>query len=344
MQQQPLVSVTDPGSTGFLVPVYLLLYHTPEVKKQVFELDLKALGADPNSKEYKILAALQDLFVQIHNHTVEKVDHSQLSELLGFKQTGFNQQGDCLENFMIIIDRIGVAFKFGSCFLFTLLNTMLCNECGAYREHPQQSNSIPISIRQTNNVAEGIRQFSSVENIDGYHCDQCKKSVMLDKGLKVGKVNQELIIVGQRFELNYETFIMQKIHKKHDFPMILDINSLTKQNKDDPLELYAVLAHKGEQNQGSFELLVRDILSESRVKAEPEETDQATLAEVTAANRHVYSGWFRFRDDHVQAVPASYLKSLQGNGESKLSYYFLLYRLASLNVNNAALSKLTASV
>ncbi len=347
MQQQPLVSLADPGSTAYLVPVYLLLYHTPEVKRQVFVLDLQALGADPNSNEFKILAALKELFLHIHQHTADKVDHSQLSGLLGYQQTGFNQQGDCLENFLIVIDRIAAAFKkvgfpeeFASCYLFTLLNTMLCNNCGSYKEKPQPSNTISLSIRQTQSVTEGIQQFCTVENIDDYHCSECKKSVKLDKGLKVGKVNQELILVGQRFEFDFDSMSMRKLHKKHEFPMILDIHPLTKQNKGDPLELYAVLAHKGEQNQGSFELVVRDILSSARDKSEPAETDAGTLAEITEANRHVYSGWFRFRDDQVQAVPASYLKTLQGDGVSKLSYYFLLYRLASQNSQNEALTNL----
>lgn len=63
--------------------------------------------------------------------------------------------------------------------------------------------------------------------ISDYMCDFCKQRVDVSKKTRISKSPHHLIIHLQRIDMNFETFVNEKLTNKHEFPTSFNLYPYT---------------------------------------------------------------------------------------------------------------------
>ena len=146
-------------------------------------------------------------------------------------------------------------------------NLFSCHECNQTKKVEDTFYSITLEVKNSKNLAESFNRYILGELISDYKCDFCGQKADVSKKTRISKVPQNLIIHLQRIDLNFQTFINQKLTSKHEFPMNFNIYPYTldyynKEQENDPnlvkehpnyqYELTGIICHIGNAEQGHY--------------------------------------------------------------------------------------------
>lgn len=82
-------------------------------------------------------------------------------------------------------------------------------------------------MKNSKTLSESFNRYILGELISDYKCDFCQKKVDVSKKTRISKVPHNLIIHLQRIDMNFETFINEKLTNKHEFPMNFNLYPYT---------------------------------------------------------------------------------------------------------------------
>jgi uncharacterized UBP type Zn finger protein len=82
-------------------------------------------------------------------------------------------------------------------------------------------------VKNSKTLSESFNRFILGEMISDYMCDFCKQKADVSKKTRISKSPHILIIHLQRIEMNFETFVNEKLTNKHEFPTTFNLYPYT---------------------------------------------------------------------------------------------------------------------
>lgn len=339
--KQAFCGFTNLGSTIYMDGIFQLLYFTPEFRKSILDINLGEIANKDRHKDISVVKETQELFRKMTNERGTVINHTALCKAIDMEETGENNPSDYIEQLHLFLDKIDTACKklqlpepSNSSFAFELDNQLICSRCRVVKSKIEQSITVPLSVKNTQNIYSSFEKFVTPELLDDWYCDNCRQKSEVSKGVLFNKFNKELLCGLTRFEFSYDTFQTQKIVTKHAFELSVDASDYSN-SEQDPMDLYAVVAHYSFPGGGHYSIYVRDVLEEAQESKESfSPTDKSYFEERvprTPQTEHLYRGWYQISDSTVKTATVQDLERLfQGQNCSTL----LAYRQRSLNTQN----------
>ncbi|SPQ99121.1 unnamed protein product (mitochondrion) [Plasmodiophora brassicae] len=191
-------------------------------------------------------------------------------------------QQDAQEFFNVLVDRIESALK-GSAHESLLKDTFgghLCNQmlcqggCNSVREQREEFSNVSLQVKGFRNLAESLDAYIAGEKLSGVNCDSCgTRSNTTFKRVVLDDLPNTLIFHLKRFELNFETFMNEKLNNRFEFPLRVNMEPYTKRALTPQLqsassegavpeqldyELAGVIIHIGTADAGHYYSYIRD--------------------------------------------------------------------------------------
>jgi ubiquitin carboxyl-terminal hydrolase 34 len=146
-------------------------------------------------------------------------------------------------------------------------NLFSCHACNQTKKVEESFYSITLEVKNSKNLSESFNRYILGELINDFQCDFCNKKADVSKKARISKAPHNLIIHLQRIDLNFETFVNEKLTNKHEFP--LDFNlypytldyfereqqndpNLSKENPYFQYELSGIVCHIGNAENGHY--------------------------------------------------------------------------------------------
>lgn len=142
-----------------------------------------------------------------------------------------------------------------------------CHSCNKTKKVEDTFYSITLEVKNSKNLSESFNRYILGELINDYKCDFCNQKADVSKKTRISKVPHNLIIHLQRIEMNFETFLNEKLTNKHEFPTNFNMYpytldyyereqnneaNLTKEHPNYQYELTGIICHLGSAEQGHY--------------------------------------------------------------------------------------------
>ncbi|KDO30757.1 hypothetical protein SPRG_04658 [Saprolegnia parasitica CBS 223.65] len=152
------------------------------------------------------------------------------------------------------------------------LCTQLCCQggCGSVRETAATSFvCMTVEVKGHDSLLSSLRNWSAGEMLSGVNCDACGSKQDTIKRDCVETAPETLLLHLKRFELNFDTFLREKVNDAFAFPLSLDLFPYTKAGLDAPdahastlyYDLVGCVVHLGSTESGHYYSLVLDRVS-----------------------------------------------------------------------------------
>jgi ubiquitin C-terminal hydrolase len=184
------------------------------------------------------------------------------------------------------------------------------------REHEEHFNVISLDVKHCADLCDSLSKFVKNEVINGYAWEDNMPRVDIIKRQCISQMSDTLIFHLKRFELNFDTFIREKVNDIFPFPVILDMFPYTKEGLTAKInealtepeacyvfELCGVIVHAGTSDSGHYFAYLKDA---------------STFAESTPNN-----GWMEYNDAETYSFDVSQLAS-ECFGGANISHDFNL--------------------
>jgi len=108
-------------------------------------------------------------------------------------------------------------------------NQIICQGCGFVRERQEDFYNLSLGLKGCKNVYESLEKFITADQISDFKCDNCEKTVNVEKRTCLEELPNVLIIHLQRIVFNYDTFMNEKVNSRLEFPQKLSLEPYTKE-------------------------------------------------------------------------------------------------------------------
>ena len=195
-----------------------------------------------------------------------------------------------------------------------LVDYLDCQVCHHPRSRDDIFLDISLTIKNIDNIEDGLKQFLEPELMNGNNqvmCNKCRKRQDFKKGLKFKKLPCILFIRLARFGFDWMENRRIKASNKVTFPKMLDMSTFVgddcdQDKKDLQYELYGVMIHRGGAVGGHYYANIKSF-----------EDDK----------------WYGFNDSTVKSLnEEKEFDAAFGGGSRNETGYMLLYRQKNLNL------------
>ncbi len=94
-------------------------------------------------------------------------------------------------------------------------NLFDCHSCLKTKKVEESFYSITLEVKNSKTLSDSFNRYILGELISDYKCDFCDKKVDVSKKTRISKAPHNLIIHLQRIDMNFETFVNEKLTNKH---------------------------------------------------------------------------------------------------------------------------------
>src|SRR5690242_4436432 len=144
-------------------------------------------------------------------------------------------QQDAQEFLQVFCDRIETALKVTSfksllkdSFVGKLSNQMLCiGGCNSVREQEEDFVTVSLQVASKNSMQESLEAFVDSEILQGVNCDVCMRKCDYDRRVVLKELKNTVIFHLKRFQLNWETFMNEKLNTRFEFPLEINLEPYT---------------------------------------------------------------------------------------------------------------------
>lgn len=200
------------------------------------------------------------------------------------------------------------------------------------RENISSFLTVAVTVKGVSNLEESLERFVSEEVISDYAWDDSK--ITIQKRQLFSTLPSNLIFTLKRFDINFDTFVREKINDFFSFPLELNMLPFTRdgnyKNKDvNPIDylydLYAVVVHSGSADFGHYFSFVKSPCGSSWI-----EFNDSTIrsCDVSFVDERCFGG----------LKPPSYSDSMSdftsAQDYSSENAYLLVYRRKGLDVSS----------
>ncbi|RYH32606.1 hypothetical protein EON65_00275 [archaeon] len=198
------------------------------------------------------------------------------------------------------------------------------------REQEEAFNVISLDVKSCGNIRNSLQQFIKYEVIADYEWKENQPRVNIVKRQCISTLSDTVIFHLKRFELNFDTFIREKVNDMFEFPTVLDLHPYTKmglkgevaENPEDFIyELCGVVVHMGTSDSGHYYAYLRDTGS-----FVSEDSDRKDL-------------WHEYNDSEIREFDSSNI-AVECFGGTTTSHDYVIstksfVKSESMNVKNA---------
>jgi ubiquitin carboxyl-terminal hydrolase 34 len=152
------------------------------------------------------------------------------------KPTNTAIQHDAHEFLNILFERLEQEFKsttyaqlMQSVFGGKFSSQVICSNCGHVSSTYEDYYTLSLEIKNQRTLDDSLERFIAGSTISEYLCDHCKERVNAIRRTLISTLPNILIIHLQRFSYNFNTFMIEKIHTRLEFPNILNMTNYTEE-------------------------------------------------------------------------------------------------------------------
>jgi len=97
------------------------------------------------------------------------------------------------------------------------------------RERDEEFTCISLEVKNMKGVYDALDKFLAKDTISGYNWDEKNPGVDIQKRNVLGKLPESLIVHLNRFTMNMDTFMTEKLNTRFEFPKVLNLEPYTKE-------------------------------------------------------------------------------------------------------------------
>ncbi|RHZ38641.1 hypothetical protein DYB26_008446, partial [Aphanomyces astaci] len=272
------VGLRNLGCTCYLNSTLQQLYMTPSIRRAVLTMPI-------SEADSPVFAHIQRLFATLQESQLKHVDPSHLLACLtdetGAGPLNVMVQQDAEEFLTKFCD--GLSEYLTQCdganpplFGGTVCTQLVCQGgCHSIRETAATSFvCMTVEVKGHDSLVHSLQTWSDGEVLSGVNCDMCGTKQDTMKRDCLDQLPETLLLHLKRFELNFDTFLREKVNDEFRFPLKLDMFPYTKAGllqseherddvaaaaHDDAMyDLVGCVVHMGSTESGHYYSLVQD--------------------------------------------------------------------------------------
>ncbi|OQS06269.1 ubiquitin domain containing protein [Thraustotheca clavata] len=258
------VGLRNLGCTCYLNSTLQQLYFMPSFRNAILSL--------PADNKNDIITQTQALFAHLLASEMKCIDPTPLIQCLHDEQglpLNVMMQQDAEEFLTRFCDGVSEYMKSLSitldCFQGTLCTQLICQGgCGSVRETTATSFvCMTVEVKGHESLASSLQTWCAGEMLSGVNCDACGTKQDTMKRDCLENPPETLMLHLKRFELNFDTFLREKVNDSFAFPLTLDMWPYTKAGLSGvagecEYTLVGCVVHLGSTESGHYYSLIQD--------------------------------------------------------------------------------------
>lgn len=138
-----------------------------------------------------------------------------------------------------------------------------CGECKNRIDKIQNHYSCMLEVKEQDSLAQSLKKFNQIQQIEGYTCDNCQKKVKkISKKTYLHELPEVVILNLQRIIYDQKKGDKIKVHSALTFPLEINFEQFMKHsnlaNMKTQYRLKGVVIHTGTSEGGHYYSLIRD--------------------------------------------------------------------------------------
>lgn len=289
------VGIENQGATCYLNSLLQSYFFTKIFRKKVYQIPTEdEINLDMDSyEEYKqqpktVSLALQRIFYKLQTSNVA-INSLELTDSFGWTTADAFTQHDVQELNRILMDRLENKMKgtdidgcLNNIFVGKMSSFIRCIDVDYESSRTEDFWDIQLNVKGLKNIQESFENYVELEILNGDNKYDASGYGLQDaeKGVIFESFPDVLHVQLKRYEYDFETDTMVKIHDKYEFFDKIDLKPYISKNasnydEDWEYQLHGVLVHQGDVSVGHYYAMIK-----------PTEEDK----------------WFKFDDDRVSRV------------------------------------------
>lgn len=289
------VGIENQGATCYLNSLLQSYFFTKSFRKKVYQIPTEdEINFDFESyQEYQkqpktVSLALQRIFYKLQTSNVA-INSLELTHSFGWTTADAFTQHDVQELNRILMDRLENKMKgtdidgcLNNIFVGKMNSFIRCINVDYESSRTEDFWDIQLNVKGLKNIKESFENYVELEILDGDNKYDASGFGLQDaeKGVNFESFPDVLHVQLKRYEYDFETDNMVKIHDRYEFFDEIDLKPYISKNaehydEDWEYQLHGVLVHQGDVSVGHYYAMIR-----------PKDEDK----------------WFKFDDDRVSRV------------------------------------------
>jgi hypothetical protein len=183
------------------------------------------------------------------------------------------------------------------------------------REKHDMMMCISLDVRGTNGLEGSLKKFVSGESLSDYLWNENEPRVNITKRQCIGNLSNSVIFHLKRFELNFDTFLREKVNDEFPFPTRVDLYPYTKEGLEGispqalgrtssyyHYELTGIVVHTGTTDSGHYYSYIKESSEDAteRYLRDNKTYNNTSSLTAAAATEIPPRRWIEFNDSEVQ--------------------------------------------
>lgn len=142
------------------------------------------------------------------------------------------------------------------------LTEIECEECQHRIDKIENHYNCMLEVKEQDSLASSLKKFTDKDQIEGYHCENCKKAKAISKRTYLYDLPEIVIFNLQRIIFDPKKGDKIKVHSTFNFPTDLDLAEYLKNPEKDQIStkyrLRGIVIHTGTSEGGHYYSLIKD--------------------------------------------------------------------------------------
>jgi hypothetical protein len=184
------------------------------------------------------------------------------------------------------------------------------------REKNDTMMCLSLDVRGTNGLESSLKKFVSGESLSDYLWEEGAPRVNIIKRQCIGQLSDSVIFHLKRFELNFDTFLREKVNDEFPFPTYVDLYPYTKEGlegispsafgrtmSDYWYELTGIVVHTGTTDSGHYYSYIKESVEDVKDRSSSQMTDSVRVEqEGERAVSDPPRRWVEFNDSEIHLL------------------------------------------
>jgi hypothetical protein len=299
----------------------------PNVRRGVLQSEIRS--SDPVVLKDDLAYHLQVMFQHLQHSTRKAISPDgwvyAYKDETGNKPVNVTQQQDAQEFLQMLCERVERVLltpsdasqerhrpllqgAFGGVLCDQMINdSAVVGEANSIREKTEDFVCISLEVRGTGGLQQSLNKYVEGETISDYAWEEGQPRVNITKRQCIGSLSESVIFHLKRFELNFDTFLREKVNDEFTFPNTIDLYPYSREGlSGKPIEesehpagyyqyeLGAIVVHTGTTDSGHYFSYIRESADDAAERCRLLEQAGQVLTPAVKSRQ-----WIEFNDSEV---------------------------------------------